>query len=84
MVSFTPQPISAEKEPRYMQNRRLGGPESRHGGKVIEEFLSFGGVLTPDSSACSVITIPPKYVQDELTFLSQYSSLVGCYAVSSG
>jgi hypothetical protein len=44
----------------------------------------FGWIRTPDYPACSVITIPPKYVHDELTFLSQDSSLVGCYAVSTG
>lgn len=52
--------------------------------KRCEESLSFGGIRTPDYPACSVITIPPKHVHDELTFLSQVSSLVGCYAVSSG
>jgi hypothetical protein len=52
--------------------------------KRCEEPLSFGGIRTPDYPACSVITIPPTYVHDELTFLSQNSSLVGCYALSSG
>jgi hypothetical protein len=52
--------------------------------KRCEESLSFGRIRTPDYTACSVITIPPKYVHDELTFLSEGSSLVGCYAVSSG
>ena len=52
--------------------------------KRCEESLSFGGIRRPDYSASNVITIPPKYVRVPLTFLSQYSSLVGCCAVSSG
>lgn len=48
--------------------------------KRYEESLLWRDSIT----ACSVITVPPKYVHDELTFLSQDSSLVGCYAVSSG
>jgi hypothetical protein len=52
--------------------------------KRCEESFSFGGIGTPDYPASSVITIPSKYVHDELTFLSQDSSLVGWYAVLNG
>jgi len=52
--------------------------------KRCGESLSLGEIRTPDYPACSVIPIPPKYVHDELTFLSQDSSLVECFVVSSG
>jgi hypothetical protein len=39
--------ISRERPPRYPQNRRLGGPQSRSGGRGKEKIIDSTGIRTP-------------------------------------
>jgi hypothetical protein len=54
VVSFTPRPLNPrEKRPRYALDRRLGGPQSRSGRDVEEEFSAPPGKRTPEPRSSS-------------------------------
>jgi hypothetical protein len=57
VVSFTPRPLhSRGKSPRYLLDRRLGGPQSRSGLRGEEKILDPDETRTPDTSVIQPVT----------------------------
>jgi hypothetical protein len=74
VVSFTPLPLYPRgKNPRYLLDRRLGGPQSRSGRHGEEKILDRIGTRTPTSRSSSPepVAIPTTLSRLLLTLTEQ-------------